>query len=214
MDYNFTTHEIRGANVKWQLPDGSQRTFSAERGIYTNRNWLFFNVRQQTDIPNVVLPANRMITNCLVMQEFSETPEQIHSAIKISSELKKMKGWQKDRTEVPLKELIDFLRFNPKLNKADGALLYTKLHGRIAAPFTCIVVVLIAIPFGAASGRRNVFVGVAAGIFICFAYFIFLQVGPFHTGVFNIADTVILIGVLLITSALWKQKPPKSRLSP
>lgn len=44
--------------------------------------------------------------------------------------------------------------------------------------------------------------------------FIFLQVGPFHTGVFNIADTVILIGVLLITSALWKQKPPKSRLSP
>jgi lipopolysaccharide export system permease protein len=33
-------------------------------------------------------------------------------------------------------------------------------------------VVLIALPFGAASARRNVFVGVAASIFIVFAYFI------------------------------------------
>ena len=39
------------------------------------------------------------------------------------------------------------------------------------------MVVLIALPFGAASGRHNVFVGVASGIFICFGYFIFLQLG-------------------------------------
>jgi len=36
------------------------------------------------------------------------------------------------------------------------------------------VVVLIAIPFGSAGGRRNLFVGVASGIFIAFG-FIFLQ---------------------------------------
>ena len=36
---------------------------------------------------------------------------------------------------------------------------------------------LIAIPFAAASGRRNVFVGVAGSIFICFAYFILLRLG-------------------------------------
>jgi lipopolysaccharide export system permease protein len=39
-----------------------------------------------------------------------------------------------------------------------------------------VVVVLIAIPFGAASGRRNLFVGVAGSIFICFAYFVIQQV--------------------------------------
>jgi lipopolysaccharide export system permease protein len=38
------------------------------------------------------------------------------------------------------------------------------------------VVVLIAIPFGAASGRRNLFFGVAGSIFICFAYFVIQQV--------------------------------------
>ena len=55
--------------------------------------------------------------------------------------------------------------------------LYTKLQGRLAGPWTCLVVVLIAVPFAAASGRRNVFVGVAASIFICFAYFILQQFG-------------------------------------
>jgi lipopolysaccharide export system permease protein len=38
-------------------------------------------------------------------------------------------------------------------------------------------VVLIAVPFAAGSGRRNVFVGVAASIFIFFAYYILQQVG-------------------------------------
>jgi len=36
---------------------------------------------------------------------------------------------------------------------------------------------LIAIPFGAAAGRRNVYVGVASSIVLCFIYFVFQQVG-------------------------------------
>ena len=37
------------------------------------------------------------------------------------------------------------------------------------------VVVVIALPFGAAGGRRNVFVGVASSIVICFIYFVLQQ---------------------------------------
>jgi lipopolysaccharide export LptBFGC system permease protein LptF len=37
-------------------------------------------------------------------------------------------------------------------------------------------VVLIALPFGAASGRRNVFAGVAGSIVICFAYFAVMEI--------------------------------------
>ena len=55
--------------------------------------------------------------------------------------------------------------------------LLTQLHGRFAAAWTCVVVVLIAIPFGAASGRRNLFVGVAGSIVICFVYFVLLKLG-------------------------------------
>jgi lipopolysaccharide export system permease protein len=38
------------------------------------------------------------------------------------------------------------------------------------------VVVLIALPFGAASGRRNVFAGVAGSIVICLAYFALMEI--------------------------------------
>jgi lipopolysaccharide export LptBFGC system permease protein LptF len=37
------------------------------------------------------------------------------------------------------------------------------------------VVVLIALPFGAGTGRRNVAVGVASSILICFVYFVLQQ---------------------------------------
>ena len=69
-----------------------------------------------------------------------------------------------------------YLRLHPNLPPTDSGWLFTKFYGRIAAPWTCLVVVLIAIPFGAATGRRNPFVGVAGSIFICFGYFVIQQV--------------------------------------
>lgn len=36
--------------------------------------------------------------------------------------------------------------------------------------------VLIALPFGARSGRHNVFAGVASSLFICFGYFIMQRI--------------------------------------
>jgi lipopolysaccharide export system permease protein len=49
------------------------------------------------------------------------------------------------------------------------------LAGRLAVPWTCLVVVLVALPFGVRSGRRSVLVGVASGIVICFVYFVLQQ---------------------------------------
>jgi lipopolysaccharide export LptBFGC system permease protein LptF len=69
------------------------------------------------------------------------------------------------------------VRLHPQISHSDLAWVETKLAGRLAAPWTCLVVVLIAIPFGAAGGRRNVFVGVASSILICFGYFVLQQVG-------------------------------------
>ena len=72
-------------------------------------------------------------------------------------------------------EILNYLRLHRSLSRTDASWLYTKLQGRLAAPWTCLVVVLIAIPFGAASGRRNVFVGVASSLVICFMYFVLEQ---------------------------------------
>ena len=69
-----------------------------------------------------------------------------------------------------------YLRQNPQLSRQESAKLYTKFYARFAAPWTCFIVVLMAIPFGAQSGRRNPFYGVAGSIFICFGFFVLQQV--------------------------------------
>ena len=109
------------------------------------------------------------------MPEFDEKPAEIENEIKISS-YQSLRNSR--RADIPLKVICHHLRLNPNLPRADASWLLTKFYGRLAAPWTCLVVVLIAIPFGAASGRRNLFVGVAGSIFICFAYFVIQQVEP------------------------------------
>ena len=161
------------AEVIWTLPDGSQRKLVAERAVRINGVWTFFNATgySQTDASAPLLPS--LQTNVLAMPEFTEKPAEIEDEIKIGS-YQSLRNSR--RADIPLKVIYNHLRLNPNLPRADASWLLTKLHGRLAAPWTCLVVVLIAIPFGAASGRRNLFVGVAGSIFICFAYFIIQQV--------------------------------------
>jgi lipopolysaccharide export system permease protein len=114
-------------------------------------------------------------TNYLVMPEFRETPREIQSDIKVSKEHGTIVKTR--RADIPLSDLIRYLRVHPRPDPKMRSWLYTKLHGRFAGPFACLVVVIVAIPFSARSGRRNIFVGVAASIFIFFTYFVLQQVG-------------------------------------
>ena len=174
--YNSQTGEMFEPIVSWTVQDGSKPwQLYAERAVPTNGTWTFYNVREfreigQTDLPPVPFAQ----TNVLTMPEFTETPEEINSEIKISASLSLHAARKAD---VPILELLHYLRLHPNPSPSDAAWLHTKLQGRLAAPWTCLVVVLIAIPFGAAGGRRNVYVGVASSIVICFVYFVLLQVG-------------------------------------
>lgn len=173
--YDPSTSEMLRPEVIWTLPDGSQRWLYAERAERVNGVWTFLNAREYRDgmqTNQTLVPSLR--TNVLPRPQFTETPDEIRSEMNISRRLGRRVARNAD---VPLTELLDYLRFHPKPSRADRSWLYTKLHGRLAAPWTCVVVVLIALPFGAAAGRRNVFVGVASSIVICFSYFILAQLG-------------------------------------
>lgn len=172
--YNPRTREMLDPKVEWQLPDGSSRELIAHRGVWSNGVWTFYGVVQNNTYAPSGMLTNQNPQADLAMPGFSETPAVIRSEIKISDRLSR-RGVK--RADIPLLELLDYLRLHPQPPGKDRAWLYTKLYGRLAAPWTCLVVVLIAVPFGAASGRRNVFVGVASSIVICFGYFVLLQVG-------------------------------------
>jgi lipopolysaccharide export system permease protein len=174
--FNLDTYEMKSPHVSWQLPDQSRRSLIATNALRTNGCWVFYDVQEFVYLPVEKFEDNPAParTNILAVPEFSETPEQIKSEIKINR-LRSIKTAKE--AQLSVSEILDYLRLHPDLGRADYALLHTQLHARLAWPWTCMVVVLIALPFGASSGRRNAFVGVASSIFICFAFFILLRLG-------------------------------------
>ena len=174
--YNSATGEMFQPGV-YPTAGGSSQMWElrAERARRVDGVWTFYNalVLKEAEDTNAP-PVPTLRTNVLAVPEFSETPEEINSEIKIrdSMRLKTAK-----KADVPIKDLVNYLRLHPNLSRSDWYWLHTKLEGRLAAPWTCVVVVLVAIPFGVAAGRRNVYVGVASSIVICFVYFVVLQLG-------------------------------------
>ncbi len=167
--YDAGSVQMQLPTVTWTRPDGSWRAIKAEHAVRTNGVWTFFDVHLYTlsSLHGDLEPAGS--TNVLALPEFEETPEQIGLLLKFA-DTQTLQG--SGSTTIPLGELWEFLRENPGLPAKQMDALQTKFHERLAAPWTCLVVVLVAIPFGAQSGRRNLFFGVAGSIFIGFAYFI------------------------------------------
>jgi lipopolysaccharide export system permease protein len=165
--YHARDARMRGPHLNWNLADGSRREITAERAWHDGASWIFTNAQE------LIYPAGpgalplRSETNLLVLPGLSETPDVIKSEIKFSR-IKSLR--EANRTQLSIQEIRNFQRLHR--DRADrDAVLDTKLHTRLAQPWTSFFVVLIALPFGAASGRRNVYVGVASSILICFAYY-------------------------------------------
>jgi lipopolysaccharide export system permease protein len=171
--YNIRTTVMTKPKVWWKSVTGDRLFLGADWAEWTNGAWNFHNVEEQSGKPGSM--AIILETNELAMAEFSETPEQVKREIKFAKRFVKTSI---DSTEVPVAEILDYLDLHPTdLTAKTKWWLHTQLQGRLAAPWTCLVVVLIAIPFGAASGRRNMFAGVAGSIVICFIYYVLLKLG-------------------------------------
>jgi lipopolysaccharide export system permease protein len=171
--YDRQTTTLWRPHVSWVLATGTRCDISAERAIRTNDTWMFLKATELVfpAIPGAVpLPEQKEVR---LMPEFTETPEQIESEIKIG-QMNNLRAIRKGQLSVA--EILNYKRLHPE-DSPNMDMLDTKLHGRLAAPWTCVVIVLIALPFGAMTGRRNVFAGVSSSIVICFIYFVLLQIG-------------------------------------
>jgi lipopolysaccharide export system permease protein len=162
--------------VSWKAAEGTKRLLNADFAVRTNGVWTFFKVQEfmqvtGADKRTTLVPL--LQTNMLPVPEFDETPREMAIQMKIRSYSNNHSG---RRADIPLADIFNDLRLEPDMSGTEASSLLTKLHGRLAAPWTCLVVVLIAIPFGAPSGRRNLFFGVAGSIFICFGYFVVQQI--------------------------------------
>lgn len=172
-EYDAGRQLLINPNVSWAQPDGSRRELKADWAARTNGVWTFFNAKLFAASGPRETWTPQFSTNVIAFPEFDETPRQILSDLKLS-DAQTLRGSR--NADIPLRDLHEYLRQHPQLPADAAQALRTKYWGRLAAPWTCLVVVLIAIPFGAQSGRRNLFFGVAGSIFICFAFFVLQQI--------------------------------------
>ena len=176
-NYNLETAEMIRPRITWKIDEQVTVKMVAESGGYTNGVWTFKDMTtfrsdpQKTDADMLQMSTAPMIK----VKELNLTPQQIRSELRIASLLDNVRLAKE--AQVSLGEISDYLSLHPDLPPEKQVKLDTQFHGRLAWPFTCLVVVLIAIPFGGGSGRRNAYVGVASSIVICFAYFILMRVG-------------------------------------
>jgi len=164
-------HEVR---VEGEAAKGGWRLVIGETARRLDERWVFSNVSEY-----VFRGANDgepMITTAaeMVLPELTETPELVRSEIRVNG---LRRGKTPNRAELTLGEIAEYRRIHPVVRPELVAMLDTGWHARMAAPWTCLVVVLIAVPFSVAPGRRNLFYGVAGSIGIAFAYFVLQRVG-------------------------------------
>ena len=172
--YNLRTDRMTGVQITWTPPDGSLWTLEAAHGAYRNNVWMFYGNVQEHCASNgpssfAVLVAD---TNRLAKPDFTETPQDFKNENDFNQRFQRAVGQDGKPPEVPVSVILEYLRLHPHVNPSQRSWLFTELHGRLATPWTCLVVVLIAVPFAAASGRRNVFMGVASSIGIVFAFYV------------------------------------------
>jgi lipopolysaccharide export LptBFGC system permease protein LptF len=175
--YDLATAAMVNPVVTWYEGNDYSWQLLAQRAACVNGLWTFYNVTMvKTELHSKeALGVPVLHTNVLAMPEFSETPEQIRSEVRIQAAAELPGAKKTKKADLSLAEILNYLRLHPNPSPANQSLLYTKLEGRLATPWRSAVVVLIAIPFGAVSGRRNVFMGVAGSLAICFAYFVLQQ---------------------------------------
>lgn len=175
-NYNFTSREMIRPRITWRLNEAAIIKMVAEFGGYTNGIWTFKNLTAFHSDPQKPEAKMLQITNypVLKIRELTLTPRQIRSECRIVELLNQARLAKE--AQVSLREIADYRALHPDLPEAKKVKLDTQFHGRIAWAATCLIVVLLAIPFGA-GGHRNAFVGVASSIGICFVYFILMRVG-------------------------------------
>ena len=176
--FNPATGEMSGVDknpiiISWKWNDDQpKREIMAVKGRWENGGWTFYQVKDY--MPTEGFPEVHPITlhQTLRLEEIDETPMQIEGELKIAPLFDKRahKRWS-----VSLAEIDGYRRIHPDIAPEKKAILSAQYQARLAEPLTCLIVVLIAIPFAAPSGRRNAAVGVAAGIIACLAFFMVQQ---------------------------------------
>lgn len=161
----FSDYHLRGFGVMFSQLDASddfelERVLSREAYYDENtKEWVFLKGRIITYEPSTGEPIFSLPFEEKRIGELTETPRL-------------MIAMSKDPKDLSLFELRSIINTYPLASNPAVRPYAVRYHMVLSAPFACLVVVGIAVPFAVAGVRRNPMIGVSKSAFLFFAYYI------------------------------------------
>jgi lipopolysaccharide export system permease protein len=161
-EFDTKTYQMKDVDLRLQRDDGTEfRRLIAREVRWLDRQWWFYDVDvyecNETGVP-VGAPIRERVRR---MNELSEQPKIFLAEVKDVQFF----SVAEIRHYVRAKQLTG-LRYNQ---------LMTDLHVRLSTPWTCVVVILLGVPFAITGSRRGAFLGVAMALLMFFGYYALMQ---------------------------------------
>jgi len=155
---------LEGVRLSFDRPDGSRRLdITCRKAEYLDGLWwLFYPQYQYFDELNN--PVENPVPHVagLVIRAFPELEETPRDFMLMN------KAWE----FYTIRDMIHYLKTHPSLEKSEVVSKTFDIHARLAAPFSCLIITLFAIPAGIASGRQSVLKGILLAVALFFGFYI------------------------------------------
>ena len=160
-----SSFEMLGVNLTQQRPDGSDEfRMDAGRARWVDGHWWFENVETRYFDSNNDPAGPIESSPSLEMTMLSETPKAFINEIKNSNERSS-------------REILQFIETHQGISKETRNRLMVDFHYRLAAPWLCLIVILVGVPFGLHTGRRGMGLGILYALLAFFGYYILMGLG-------------------------------------
>lgn len=163
-EFDTRTFAMRDIEITQQREDFSDEWRArAREARWLDGRWWFRDVeeRDYDTESNPIGPARFSLTR--EMYQLTETPDFFLNEVK-------------EPEFLTSRQLAEYLRVNSRRDPAALARIRADMHFKIAEPWTCLIVTLLGIPFGAQTGRRGAMLGVSLSIGLMFAYYVLVNI--------------------------------------
>ena len=157
-------YEMRGLSLTQQRPDGSDEyRIDADRARWIDGRWWFekLDIHRFNALNDPVGAAEKRPG--MDMDMLTETPADFLNETK-----------DIENNESSAADIRAFILGHPDISARTRASLWVDWHYRLAAPWLCIIVILVGIPFGMQTGRRGMGMGILAALLVFFGYWVLM----------------------------------------
>lgn len=164
--------DLRGAlkniQITWVQSGTNTQELIADRAILNNGIWIFAGA-QLTRFSS--LGENSHYGNHVIKQDILPMPE-LDETLREFIFSAQQGNLLDDSENLSVLDMKTYLDNQPNMFPEQYRKWQYNIFNRFASPFACVVITLFAIPFGVATGRQSVFIGVLSAIILFLFYYV------------------------------------------